>query len=64
MNSSNNSSKAKIINILSNTFRHLEESSINQSDPHLLAIKGHLVRSIVDLEESSSEAKNRRKLVA
>lgn len=54
MRSSKNSSKKKIINILCNTFRHLEESDINQRDPHLLAIKGHLVRSIVNLEETSS----------
>lgn len=65
MRSSKNPSKKKIINILCNTFRHLEESGINQRDPHLLVIKGHLVRSIVNLEDSSAaDGNHSRKMVA
>lgn len=65
MSPSKNSSNEKIISILCNTFRHLEESNINQSDPHLLAIKGHLVRSIVNLEDSSAaDGNHSRKMVA
>lgn len=64
MRPSDNSATKNIIDILRNTFRHLEASEINQNDPHLIALKGHLVRSIKSLEDSLRVRSQSRKLVA